>query len=50
MLVLLSQLSTSVWSGDGLGDELQACLVEALGDAEGILVIDESCLRDWQNE
>jgi SRSO17 transposase len=35
-------LSTSVWSAEALRDELQVYLVEALGEANGVLVVDES--------
>jgi SRSO17 transposase len=35
-------LRTSVWSADALRDELQEYIVEALGEANGVLVIDET--------
>jgi SRSO17 transposase len=35
-------LSTSVWDADELRNELQAYLVEALGEGDGVLVIDET--------
>lgn len=35
-------LSSAVWSAEALRDELQAYLVEGLGEADGVLVVDES--------
>ncbi len=35
-------LSSSVWSADDLRDELQAYVIEALGERDGVLVVDES--------
>ncbi len=35
-------LSSSVWSADEVRDELQAYLVETLGEPDGVLVVDES--------
>jgi SRSO17 transposase len=35
-------LSSSVWSADALRDELQTDMVEALGEGDGVLVIDET--------
>ena len=35
-------LSTSVWSADEVRDELQAYVVESLGEQDGVLVADES--------
>ena len=35
-------LSTAQWDVDGVRDELQGWVIERLGDAEGILVVDET--------
>jgi len=35
-------LSTSVWSADAVRDELQAYVVETLGEPDGVLVVDET--------